>query len=182
MKKFIVLAALLVLPFAVAEARVLDIPQGHGSALAGADYGGVDIATVTYSSAGVLLFGNGGGSISWIHFTTVAAVTDFAIIRTTRPINTVTGVSTDGPYMSHVSGGPSVTQQAGNDRSGDYNTGGEMFRLFGATVSVGILPGAIVNGFDYAPKTPMRINGPAIFKLNNVNWGPVTIGYTKFSD
>lgn len=176
MKKLFVLAALMVLPLAKAHSRVLDIPQGPSQALAGADYGGVDIATVTYSSANVLLFGKAGGSISWIHFASApAAGTDFAIIRATRPVNN--DLLTPGA----VSGGPGPAIL-----TNDFSTNNEVFRLYVSSSLTNNYNGLSsfdpLRGFDYAPKTPMRLPAGATFKLNSVNWGTVTIGYTKFGE
>jgi hypothetical protein len=164
MKKLFLLAAVVVGMAGFASAEFRGIPTGPGSNLPTADYGGVDIATVSYSSANVRLFDNG-GSIAWIHFSSAAAVTDFFIIRATSPVNSRQFLS-----GTSISGGVGVV--------GDYNTNNEVFRLYAST---GLVGGTLAQGFTYTFPKPLRLPRGATFKSNVVTPGPITIGYTGFN-
>ena len=177
MKKYLVAACLMFLAGPLmAERR--DTPTGLQNSLAGSDYGGVSIATVSNSSANVLLFGNG-GSIAFVHATSAPITgSGYFIIRSSVPVgkNWLTAGSQSG-------GGAAL------NASGDYSTNNEVYRVYVATTitatnaSSGLGDGNGVLGWDYTFPSPIYLPNGALFKLESaVNWGSVTIGYTKFGD
>lgn len=174
MKKFLMASAFAFLAVGSVNADLRGTPKGSPQGLSSADYGGVSIATVTFSSSNVLLFGKAGGSISFIHVATANAaplLTDHIIVRSTY------GTST--PLIAgKISGG-----YAGN---GDYSTGNELYRIYVGT-SVGTSGGYQnqwvsngITGFDYVFPSPIFIPAYGMVKLSGISFGPVTIGYTKF--
>lgn len=184
MKKYLLAACLaLVAGPVMAGSGIREIPTAPGNGLATADYGGVDISTIAFSSSNVLLWGpgspftdgtrfpGGSGSIAFIHVTSASAsatLSDAIIIRSTG-----TFIST-----SAVSGG-------GISTNGDYSTGNEVYRIYvGTAIGTGqgyqnqwVSNGA--TGFDYVFPKPIRLTNGAMVKTTSINFGPIVIGYTK---
>lgn len=160
-----------------ASAVIYGAPQtSDGQVAQTADYGGVGFSTVTYSSSNVLLFGRGGGSISFIHFATApAAGTNFAIIRATNPTND-----------DYLTPGAISGNRGPNPLTADFSTGDEVYRIHIASSLANNYNGLSsfdpARGYDYKFPVPLRINGAATFKLESVNYGPVTIGVNWFGD
>jgi hypothetical protein len=179
-KKLMFVAAFLLLGVSVVRAEYRQIPMGPANALATADYGGVSIATVAFSSANVILWGPGSplasvgggrGSIAFVHVSSASAsstLTDFIQIRSTGTFSSTTSVSGAG-----VAG------------SGDYSTGEEVYRIYvGTAIGTGggyqnqwVSNGA--TGFDYVFPKPIRLENGAMIKTNTINFGRITVGYTK---
>ena len=169
MKKLLLCASVMcgLVGFAGADSR--NTPTGRAEALATADYGGVDITTISFSSANYLLAA-GDIVIHGFHIASHTASTDFVIFRATISIS------------SHPNAGAEA----------DFNTNKEVFRVY---LSTRVLEygGAFVNsnttdsisidsklGFDYWFKYPMRIKGGAAVKLNTSLIRLMTVFYTKF--
>ena len=170
MKKLVLLAAIVAGMAGFARAEVRAVPTGPGSNLPSADYGGVDVATVTLSSANAVLFTNG-GSIAWVWVTSASAVTDGFTIRSSAPVN-LSGGAANRLFLrpSSVSGGVQ-----GNVLVGDYKADNVIATVFASTMS-----GTLAQGFFWTPPTPIRLPRGGLIKSNNTNLGPIMIGYPGF--
>lgn len=183
MKKYLLAACLaLVAGPAMAAGGFREIPSGPAYGLATADFGGVSIASMTFSSSNVILWGpgtpldiagantgGGSGSIAFIHVTSAnaaATLTDAIIIRSTGTFTSTTTVS------------------GGTVGSGDYSTGNEVYRIFvGTAIGTGagyqnqwVSNGS--TGFDYVFPKPIRLTNGAMIKTTSVNFGPIIVGFT----
>jgi len=166
MKKLLLYTAMLMTVAAFAHADTVGTPQGKGNPLATADYGGVNVATISFSSANFLLFGSGGGSVSWFHVSSNTSSTDFLSFRSTG----------------------NVSPSPNNGLGADFVTTDEIARVYISTNALSPSSGFLGTGttedlavgYTYTFPSPMRSNRGLAVKANVHTIRMITIGYTKF--
>jgi hypothetical protein len=165
MKKYIfaALALMLATPYAF-SAQNHTVPTGNAGALATADYAGVSIATVSFSSANVLL--SDGGPISIRGFivsstTLNTSQNDFIMFRGTASLQ-----------ANAQSGGTAVTD--------DYTTHAELFRVYLATQNlVAANTGQPLYGTTYMLPAPIRWFGGVCAKASFWNYNSIVILFER---
>lgn len=145
--------------------RQVGLPQGPSGDLATYDYGGVSIATITFSSANCQLF-QGEGVVYGFVATSNTALTDAISFRSSTGI--LTGF-----------------QDAGRVGDGDYTTTNEVLRVHLSSYPSVI--GNVVNfsgqlGMQYKFLAPARFKNGAAAKANVGTIGLITYFYHKFSN
>lgn len=170
MKRLLLCAAVMMAFATFAKADTRGVPQGSGNPLATADYGGVEITTISFSSANYLLFGQAGGVFHGFHVSSRSISTDYLIVRATHTVTATPDAGAGADYLTtqEVFRVYMSTMVISND--GDFAVGN-------ATISISP---ETVQGFTFWLKKPIRLKNGATVKFNNTRINLATIFYTKF--
>lgn len=159
MKKYMLVAAILLAFSAYAKADTIGIPEGGDGALATADYGGVEYSTITFSSAGILC-SNLPGSVVGFVWSSGTSINDFITFRDTA---------------SQIAG--AVNGSAATD---DYLTANEFARVFYSSQTAFGGAASVSNTMSYYFPKPIRFKRGLVAKMNQVTNAIVTVLYTRF--
>lgn len=169
MRKFL-LASVVMGLFAISfvtpvKAGTYNVPQGAGTPLPTADYGGVERSTISFSSANVVVFTGAGSFAGVIASSAPSSVTlDNAFIDCRDTSTLVAGASNGG--------NPGV----GTD---DYLTTDRFVRLYiGVSLSTGT--GAPIANPVMLPK-PIRVYNGLVCKASSALYNMITFLGTKFT-
>lgn len=159
MKKFFLVAAVVLALGAYAKADTRGIPEGGDGALATADYGGVEYSTISFSSAGILMSDVQGSVVGFV-WSSGTSINDFIIFRDT----------------------PSLIAGAvnGNSASDDYLTTQEFARVFYSSQTAFGGVSSLNNTMTYSFPKPIRFKKGLVAKLNAATNAIVTVLYTRF--
>src|SRR3990167_925517 len=162
MKTFLIVAALMAGAIGIAEADTIIGPQGAGNPLATSDYGGVDVATISFSSANALLF-PGAGSILGLAISSHSSNQDFIVFRATSSLE-ASAVSASASFAT-----------------ADYRTTNEFFRVYysSAQANSGDYNNQYGLTFNYRFPAPIRVKAGATAKANVGTMQNILIFFTK---
>ena len=161
MKKCILVAAVMCLMFGKAEAGdKRNTPYGPSQALASADYGGVDVSTLSLSASLKLAF-IGEGVFHGVNMTTPTALNEYVDVFDSSS----TTVGLDGGI-------------------GDYpqsSTFIPIARIYNSTQAV-TSPGTVYPGNVIGLKYPLRVKNGLVFKYQVNTLYLLSVLYTKYPD
>ena len=171
MKKLIVAAFLCLFGVAMAEAGYVEAMKGPATALPSADYGGVSIATISYSTGSLLVFKGGGtfnGFIlsSW----TTPSTTDFMMLSDTGGVilpGLTTTVSTDGA-------------RADAELSSMTLEGAFQKIMLTSATATGFAGQPVQAGMSYTPPFPLRVKNGLKVRFSTKLIEYITVLYNKF--
>lgn len=168
MKKFFLVSAAIILfslTKAIAGGPFYGIPEGPNQALATADYGGVDITTIAFSSANAVCF-TGVGSVVGFILSSGTSVSDFVLFRSTDSL---------------ISG--AIGARNPGNAADDYLVTNEISRVYVATTAS--VSGSTVNygssqlGTTYMFPKPIRVYRGLTAKVSVATYNMLTILWNK---